>query len=298
MQASTVPRKRLPAAWAVLVVALALLFVLVSAVGLIAWNSYGDAVDRSRAEVTSAAQVVSTHIEWLTAASLLVVDEFDHVIGDDVTTLRHGAGEELKLHLRHLPPGVTLSLADTTGRIIYSEGGTGTALGEESGLLISQLTPERPWYVSAMVSERGTGNKVFLIARRIERNGQLIGAAVVKIPVEVMTGVWQSLALGPGSTVGLLRDDGWQVARHPPVDKPLNLSGYVLFTDYLKHTTSGVYDAISPVDGEQRIVGYRKVPNAPLIVSLLTRSASALVCATWRIVPDPRISFGVSVYET
>jgi len=65
----------------VLAVALALLFVLVSAVGFIAWNSYDDAVERSRVRVTSAAQVVSTHIEWLTAASLLLMDESDHVIG-------------------------------------------------------------------------------------------------------------------------------------------------------------------------------------------------------------------------
>jgi two-component sensor histidine kinase len=81
-----------------------------------------------------------------------------------------------------------------------------------------------------------------------------------------MAGVWRSLELGPGSTVGLLRDDGWQVARHPPVDKPSNLANYVLFTDYLKKSSSGVYDAVSPVDGETRIVGYRRVANAPLVV--------------------------------
>jgi two-component sensor histidine kinase len=138
---------------------------------------------------------------------------------------------------------------------------------------MSELTAKRPWYVSALLEEQGTGEKVFLIARRIERGQTLIGAAVVKFPVEVMSVVWRSLELGPGSTVGLLRDDGWQVARHPPVDKPVNLADYVLFTDYLKTGTSGVYDAVSPVDGEVRIVGYRKVPNAPLVaISSITRS--------------------------
>jgi two-component sensor histidine kinase len=63
-----------------------------------------------------------------------------------------------------------------------------------------------------------------------------------------------------------LREDGWQVARHPPVEKPMNLAGYVLFTDYIKASPQGVYDAVSPVDGERRTVGYRKVPNAPLVV--------------------------------
>ena len=267
------PRKRLPAAWAVLVVALALLFVLISAVGLIAWNSYDDALERARAKVSSAVQVVATHVEWLTAASLLLADETDHVVGTDIATLRSGAAEELKLQLRHMPQGMALSLTDPTGRVVYSVGGSQTPLNGAAGLSIAELTPERPWYVSAMVTEQPTGEKAFLIARRIERDKRLIGAAVVKIPVEVMASVWRSLDLGPGSTVGLLREDGWQVARHPPIDKPQDLSKYVLFTDYLKQGPFGVYEAVSPVDGEKRIVGYRKVPNAPLVaISSISRT--------------------------
>jgi len=275
MQASTLPRKRLPAAWAVLAVALALLFVLVSAVGFIAWNSYADALERSHVRVASAAQAVSAHIEWLTAASLLLMDESDHVIGDTITSLRPGASEELKLHLHHMPKGMSFALADAQGRIVHAEGGPGTPLGPGSGLSIADIAGERAWYVSAMTREAASGEKVFLMAKRIERQGRVIGAAVVTIPVEVMSSVWRSLELGPGSTVGLLRDDGWQVARHPAAETPANLKDYILFTDYLKRSPSGVYDATSPVDGEVRIVGYRKVPNAPLIVvSSVTRSVA------------------------
>jgi two-component sensor histidine kinase len=50
------------------------------------------------------------------------------------------------------------------------------------------------------------------------------------------------------------------------VEKPANLGSYVLFTDYLRKSPHGVYEAVSPVDGQERIVGYRKVPNAPLVV--------------------------------
>lgn len=267
MQASTLPRKRLPAAWAVLAVALALLFVLVSAVSLLAWNSYQDAVERSRAAVASATQVVATHIEWLTAASLLIMDETDHVVGSRINELLPNAEPEFALHLRHMPHGVSVSLVDPAGRVVYATQPGATGLSEAYGLTPAHLTPERPWYVSAMVKDPGSGEKLFMLAHRIERRGQLAGAVVVRIPVEVITELWRSLELGPGSTVGLLRDDGWQVARHPAVDTPSNLSNYVLFTDYLKHSPVGVYDAVSPVDGETRIVGYRKVANAPLVVT-------------------------------
>ncbi len=263
------PRKRLPAVWAVLAVAMALLFVLVSAVALLTWNSYQDAVERSRATAAQATQVVATHIEWLTAASLLLMDETDHVVGSTITDLLPDAEEELDLHLRHMPPGVSVSLADPAGHLVYSSSGSGdgSGLGEAYGLTAAQLTPQRPWYVSAMVKDPGSGERVFLLAQRVERQGRLAGIVIVRIPVEVMSGVWRSLDLGPGSTVGLLRDDGWQVARHPAVDKPSNLAAYVLFTDYLKNNSAGVYDAVSPIDGEKRIVGYRKVPNAPLVVT-------------------------------
>ena len=265
MQAPTLPRKRLPAAWAVLAVALALLFVLVSAISLIAWNSYRDTVERARARSAAAAQIASTQIEWLIVAGRQLAEEADHVIGNGIGTIGPDAAAEFALHLKHMPEGVSLSLTDENGKMIYSAGGEAAELGEEAGLSTSDLTAQRPWYVSAMVREDTSGAASFLLAHRIVRGGKMVGAAVVRIPVEIMFSVWRSLDLGPGSTVGLLRDDGWQVARYPPMRKAMNLSKYVLFTDYLKRSPSGVYSAASPIDGELRIVGYRKVPNAPLI---------------------------------
>ena len=70
---------------------------------------------------------------------------------------------------------------------------------------------------------------------------------------------------------------GWLVARHPPAKEPQNLSQYVLFTDHLKQSQIGVYDTRSPVDGIDRIVGYRKVPNAPVVVVASVSRGFALV---------------------
>jgi two-component sensor histidine kinase len=46
----------------------------------------------------------------------------------------------------------------------------------------------------------------------------------------------------------------------------VDLSDYVRFTDYLKKSDQGVYEAISPADGARRIVGYRRVPGTDLVV--------------------------------
>jgi uncharacterized membrane protein YidH (DUF202 family) len=64
MRTTTLPRKQVSAAWAVLATSMALVGVLVTAIGLLAWNSYRDAIDRTRVRAASSAQVVATHIEW------------------------------------------------------------------------------------------------------------------------------------------------------------------------------------------------------------------------------------------
>ena len=266
METTSLPRKRLPAAGAVLAVALALLFVLVAAIGLLTWNSYADAIERSRVRVSAAAQVVSTHVEWLTTAGLQILEEVDRVSGSDLAQTSDETKQEFRLHLRNMPKGVSLAIVGRDGKALFSTSEGDTGLKPEEGLDLSQLSGHRMWYVSAMVKASDTNEQSFVIARRLVRNDQTAGAAVLRFPVKVMSDVWASLALGPGSTVGLMRDDGWLVARHPPTSTPANLSSYVLFTDLLKQQDVGIYDAISPVDGKTRIVGYRKVPNAPLVV--------------------------------
>src|SRR3546814_1844750 len=61
------------------------------------------------------------------------------------------------------------------------------------------------------------------IAHRIERNGEFLGAAVIFVPAGLMADFWATLDLGPNSSVGLLRDDGWLIARHPVPDDTMNL---------------------------------------------------------------------------
>jgi two-component sensor histidine kinase len=262
----------------VLVVSLALFFVLLSAIGLLTWNSYADAIQQSRVRVAAATQVVSTHVEWLTAAGLQILEEVDRVTGNDLTHTTVETKERFQLHLRNMPKGVSLTIVDRDGKSLFSTAEGGSAdLNPEDGLDLSQLTGHRMWYVSAMVKASDGKEPSFVIARRLVRNDQTAGAAVLRFPVKIMSEVWESLDLGPGSTVGLMRDDGWLVARHPPARTPTNLSDYVLFTDHLKLNDAGIYDAVSPVDGTTRIVGYRKVSNAPLVVVASIARNEALI---------------------
>jgi two-component system, sensor histidine kinase PdtaS len=123
--------------------------------------------------------------------------------------------------------------------------------------------------------------KIFVIGRRIERKGQFLGAALIAVPADLLLEFWVSLRLGRDSSVGLVREDGWLVARYPLPDDTIDLSQYVLFTTYLPAAPAGVYQAdVSPADGVSRIVGYYTVPGTPL-VTVAGISRDAIVGEFW-----------------
>src|SRR5688572_27862850 len=101
-------------------IAVALVLLLFTAIGLLAWNSYRDALSRSQLRVSSASQVVSTHIEWLLAASLEVLREADALAGGDLANVSPGTARQLRESLQYLPAGVSLSFVDPSGKTLFS----------------------------------------------------------------------------------------------------------------------------------------------------------------------------------
>jgi len=97
---------------------------------------------------------------------------------------------------------------------------------------------------------------------------------------------WSLLELGPRSTVSVVRTDGWLVARHPQLPQTIDLSGTLLFTNYLPAAQGGVYhSATSVADGISRIVGYRTVELWPLVAITGIENAEALQFF-WRSLRD------------
>lgn len=92
------------------------------------------------------------------------------------------------------------------------------------------------------------------------------GAIMVSFSASLLEAHWNTLDLEEGSTVSLVRDDGQLIARFPPSEGPMDLSGLPLFTEYLPASAIGTYtSASSPVDDVGRVVSYRKVAETPII---------------------------------
>ncbi|MGO7785616.1 sensor histidine kinase, partial [Rhizobium ruizarguesonis] len=96
------------------------------------------------------------------------------------------------------------------------------------------------------------------------------GVAVIAFDASILRPIWYSVAIGENSIVSLIRRDVQLIARYPEPAGPVDIRNHKLFTDYMRKSTSGTYRSVSPVDNEDRLVGYRILDR--------NASASCLVC--------------------
>ena len=251
---------------AVLSVIAIILFMVFAALLYIVYLSYENTREAIDKKASNGAQVAATHVEWLVRTSLLTLDAIDRIEGATMFTSPAARQDDIKTLLHSLPGAVTFSLLDASGKLVFSTG-LATAAITPAPIDEMRALPGDAWPYVSRLSDKADGPvQSFLIGRQVIRDGAVAGYAVLAVPADIMVTFWSSLDLGPKSTVGVVRDDGWLVARYPSPDKSVDLSNYVLFTDYLTKGPAGTYDAESPVDNERRKVGYRRIPNAPLVV--------------------------------
>jgi two-component system, sensor histidine kinase PdtaS len=180
-----------------------------------------------------------------------------------------------------LPSGVQAYVVDATGRTLYSTDPQIKPVDISDRDYFRAVRDGKLEYVSSLLISRLSGDQIFVFSRRIVREGQFVGAIMVSVPVGIMRPIWDTVDLGGNYTVSLIRDDGMLVARYPFPETTLDMSGYVLFTKYLKEASSGTYLAdASPMDGVKRLVAYQRVDGTPFVAVAAT-DYSVLIRPFW-----------------
>ena len=137
----------------------------------------------------------------------------------------------------------------------------------------------REWVIDGL-----PGSSDFVVGRRLSKDASFAGSLVLRIDHSFLSSFWSLLDFKAGSTVSIIRDDGVVVARYPPLETPLNLSGLPALTSLLAADGGSYVSESSPADGIARIVGFQHVPNLELIAvaSLATDAARASIwTSTW-----------------
>ena len=125
-------------------------------------------------------------------------------------------------------------------------------------------------------------DKWFTAASRRLTNPDGSFAGIVTAPLDpsYFAKLYRSIDLTKGGSVLLLHREGLLVAREP--EQKSAIGKYFvgpLLTTILPASDTGALEATSPIDGLERIIGYKAVPGLPLVV--IVTYARAEVLAPW-----------------
>ena len=240
--------------------------VLVFAISL--WQGHRDAHEVAASRAKNAAFVTSSYAGWLMEANLQALTRLADAVGSRPIPLDGLGLPLLDDVVMALPGDVQIWVFDADGRaVMTSETLIPADIGDRQ--FFQDLRDGDAWSVGAFVPGEASGSRHFPIGRRIDRDGAFAGAVVSFVPVDLLSRFWRSMDVDDGSTVGLVRNDGWLVARHPPLEDTLNIFDQELFGEHLRQAPEGVYGpTVSPADGVTRVVGYQRVERFPLIATV------------------------------
>ena len=206
-----------------------------------------------------------------------ILQRVDETLGPNLSVPSPDAGTKLAQSVAALPGSVKVYVVDADGVTQLTTDPQFKPIDVRDREYFQAVAKGETWHVTPLLVSRLNGEQIFVISRRIERNGTFAGAAIVSLNSDFMKEIWRTLNFDAKSTVSLIRDDGQLVSRYPLPEGPLDLSKYILFTYYLPKSPSGIYEAISPADGESRVVAYRRVPDTNL-VALASVSEAPCTC--------------------
>lgn len=169
-----------------------------------------------------------------------------------------------------LRPFVLLSIADEKGNLIISnqEPFVFSNISDREHFRVHIAEDSGKLFISQPVLGRSSGKWSIQMTRRINKpDGAFGGAAIVSLDPFYLTGFYQHLDLGKGSSISLVGRDG--ILRAWQSDKG-SRSGIVNedspLISHLAVSNAGHYSAISTADGINRINSYRALLEYPLVV--------------------------------
>jgi len=168
-----------------------------------------------------------------------------------------------------LPAGLQHALYDREGQLILSSQPERHVIDVSDRPYFQRLTAGEHFVIQPMVTERLSGDQVIIVARRMESlpatDGTRVffGVATIAIPVAYLNEIADALLMPQATTLTLVGLDGWLIARAPPAP-PSDLSGTPNFANFTS-APNGTYAATSPIDRQQRIIGFWRIEGWPVV---------------------------------
>lgn len=235
---------------------------------LLCFQGYDTTIAEAKNKAQRAANLVAEGSRWVIASARAAVE-----VASRADPLAGASLDQFSDVSRHFPTSVVLGIYDASGRLI-GEGSTPSA---------PRAIDDRDYFAALRSQEWAIGSQeevdnrhVFAVAKRQQRSGDLAGVVAVFVDGSVLERLAAPQDLGKGSTISIVRADGWVVARNPPLVHATDLSGTPAMAA-LTSADQGAYEsAASPVDGVPRLVGFKQVPDLGYIALASVSQETAL----------------------
>jgi signal transduction histidine kinase len=194
--------------------------------------------------------------------------------------------DALRRRLAHLPFVRGLFVVGADGFVVQETNQPRSpriSLADRAYFRVHVEAPEAGLYISAPLMSRVVGRWFISASRRIDGpGGRLAGVAVAAVEPAYFEHLYDTLHLGEGDAIALLKTDGTLLFRSPYPEGAIGKS----FADRevirrsVQDRSGGTFRARSSIDGVRRIVSYRVVEGLPLVVAV--GLAERPLLAGWR----------------
>jgi diguanylate cyclase (GGDEF)-like protein len=259
-------------------------------VALADWLSYQD---RSRTIEAAGAslQGVASALDQQTVRTLNAVSMLLRVASRDEHARRARLGspdgtasvvEYLKTEFPHVK--TVRILAAETGDVLYdslSRGGIPQAIEAET-LAAHRRNPRLRLHISAPERSAESGNWLVAVSQRFEWAGDIPLLAIAYLDLDELHGLYDEVDPRKNSSVALFRSDALLLARRPYSASSVGkfLPHASMFNGAFQGQATGLYETISIVDGVYRLLAFRRLTEAPLVIGASLPMAQVL--APWR----------------
>jgi signal transduction histidine kinase len=207
--------------------------------------------------------------------------------------------QELIVRVMNIPEVTAFSAFDANGDQLVAlsnwPGRTTNGLDRDYFIALRD-NPNLGLYVSKVFYASASGKELISLARRLNNpDGSFAGVFAISIVPSYLQRAYDQAGFNRSGTIVLYRDDSTLLVRHPEVPSLVNrrFTDMPLFTDHLKRASFGTFDSRSPFDHKHRIVSYRKLERAPLIV--LVSEPYEDVLAGWYELVDRYIGLAILI---
>ena len=195
------------------------------------------------------------------------------------------AQDFLKSQIKDMPYVRALWVLDLNGRIAFDSdfGNIGLDLHDRPYFVATQSAPAGNIYFGEPVQSRTTGTWMINVARGIyDAHGRLTGVLTGALEPPYFNALWSRINRGPNGSIALYRNDGTLMLRSPQNEgSPSKVQSDLLRAQpaWLRET-SGSFDAISVVDGVDRLFAFQRLSYRPDL-TLVVGQARETVLARW-----------------